>query len=102
MKGKIYMDNLQWLEKWYFSKCDGDWEHFNGIHITTLDNPGWKIVINLSDTGLENKNFENMKIENNENDRIHCSKENMFFKGACGPLNLNELLNIFRTWVDKI
>lgn len=33
------MDILKWLENWYSSNCDGDWEHLYGITIRTLDNP---------------------------------------------------------------
>lgn len=32
---------FEWLQKWYKSQCDGDWEHEYGIKIETVDNPGW-------------------------------------------------------------
>ena len=32
---------INWLEEWYVSNCDGDWEHTFGITINTIDNPGW-------------------------------------------------------------
>ncbi len=49
---KIYMIN--WLENWYSSQCDGSWEHFYGIKIETLDNPGWAVEIDLCETELIN------------------------------------------------
>jgi hypothetical protein len=52
---------LKWLENLYSSNCDGDWEHSYGIRIETLDNPGWAIRINLEDTVLEHKSFENVE-----------------------------------------
>ena len=52
------MDILKWLEKWYFSMCDGSWEHFYGVKIDTLDNPGWMVLIDIIDTPLEEKVFE--------------------------------------------
>lgn len=41
------------LERWYHENCDGDWEHAYGIDITTMDNPGWDVKIDLHDTILE-------------------------------------------------
>lgn len=40
---------LKWLENWYSSNCDGDWEHGYGIRIETLDNPVWAVRINLEE-----------------------------------------------------
>jgi hypothetical protein len=31
---------LPWLQGWYATQCDGDWEHEYGVSIETLDNPG--------------------------------------------------------------
>ena len=33
------------LEDWYADLCNGDWEHFGGIEIQSLDNPGWMITV---------------------------------------------------------
>ncbi|MDO7908781.1 Imm53 family immunity protein [Paenibacillus sp. JX-17] len=41
------MEILKWLQEWYASQCDGDWEHSNGIKITSIDNPGWYVEINI-------------------------------------------------------
>ena len=93
-------DILTWIQGWYADQCNGDWEHLLGIKISTLDNPGWTISINLEETGLEAKTFPAMEIERSENDWIHAFiKEGSFF-GACGPHNLDELLNAFRKWVE--
>ncbi|WDZ59746.1 Imm53 family immunity protein [Paenibacillus polymyxa] len=51
------MDILTWLQEWYYLHCDEDWEHEERIKITTLDNPGWHIKINLKETELETKNL---------------------------------------------
>lgn len=37
--------NVEILEKWFQSKCDGNWENFFGVTIETTDNPGWWIRI---------------------------------------------------------
>ena len=95
------MNNLQWLQKWYLNQCDGDWEHDFGIHIDTLDNPGWRIKINIACTDLEYKFFKEIEMERSDNDWIHCSIKDLMFKGFCGPENLDELIKIFRDWVEN-
>lgn len=45
------MEIFKWLEKWYSSKCDGEWENYYGIKINTLDNPEsdfYKVDMDLS------------------------------------------------------
>ena len=49
---------IDWIENWYESHCDGDWEHDFGVSIDTLDNPGWLVKINLDDTGREYRDVE--------------------------------------------
>jgi hypothetical protein len=47
------MNALQWLQVWYKSQCNGDWEHQHGIKINTLDNPRWDLKIDIYNTDLE-------------------------------------------------
>ena len=89
-----------WLLGWYHKHCNGDWEHGNGIHIDTLDNPGWSITINLEDTELENKFFQNIEKEQSEDNWLLCFIKNNKFEGRCGPINLLEILSIFRKWAE--
>lgn len=57
---------LTWLQGWYTSMCDGDWEHGNGVTIETIDNPGWRLRVQVSDTGLETKSFDRIRVERDE------------------------------------
>jgi hypothetical protein len=91
---------LMWLQGWYTSLCDGDWEHGEGIRIGTLDNPGWQVRIPLTHTPWEGKLFERIKTERDDHDWIHAWVEDGFFNAACGPTNLNEALSLFRGWVQ--
>jgi hypothetical protein len=103
MKFLIRMNNMDVIEKlqeWYFSNCDGDWEHSYGIRITTVDNPGWGVDINLSETRLEEKAFEKIKIRRAETDWVLCFVDNGFFKGRGGSKNLKEILEIFCNWAE--
>ncbi len=94
-------DNFFWLIKWFHAHCDGDWEHGYGIHIDTLDNPGWSVTINLSETELENRKFDKVKVEQSDDDWFICFIQSKKFEGRCGPLNLPEIFRIFREWAES-
>src|ERR1700722_3691288 len=83
-------NDFLWLLKWYQNHCNGDWEHGSGIHIGTLDNPGWSITINLENTALEDKKFQEIEIERSENNWLFCFIKNNKFEGRCGTINLPE------------
>lgn len=94
------MDVLNWLEDWYRRNCVDEWEHFYGIKIDTLDNPGWNVKIDLADTTLEHKEFSEIKLDNGENDWFFCKVENSIFKGVGDPSKLTVILETFRKWVE--
>jgi hypothetical protein len=91
-------DPLTWLQGWYLAQCNGDWEHQQGVKISTLDNPGWRLVVDLLDTPLEGRPFITVSIERSEHDWLHCQREGNSFTAACGPRNLTEAIECFRAW----
>ena len=97
------MDNdlFIWLQNWYQSQCDDEWEHAYGIEIQTLDNPGWLIHINLVGTELENCSFAPITINRSNIDWIECLSKNRQFQGAGGALNLLEIITIFKSWIES-
>jgi hypothetical protein len=96
------MTSLERLEKWYSSHCNGDWEHQCGVRINTLDNPGWRMQINLRGTKAETEIFNRMKLDRTKDDWLNCWTENQWFNAACGPSNLSEVIEIFCEWFDKL
>jgi hypothetical protein len=94
------LDELEWLQEWYRGNCDGLWEHGSGIAIETLDNPGWRVDINLRDTRFSGLQHEKLKIEKAENDWIVCSIEDEKFKGYGDAMKLKEIIAVFRDWVE--
>ncbi len=94
-------DSFKWLQKWYCSQCNGEWEHSYGIEIRTLDNPGWLIFIDLLETELEDYKFQSISLKRSNDDWIDCLIKNGKFQGAGGSLNLLEILNIFKDWVES-
>ena len=92
------MDALAALERWYASRCDGDWEHTYGIRIETLDNPGWSLQVDLMDTPLERTEFSPVALERSEHDWVICKVDQGRFVGHCGPTNLSEIVAVFVNW----
>ena len=93
------MSSLRDLEAWYASRCDGDWEHSFGITIETLDNPGWAVRVDLAETPLAGRSFQQVQIDRSADDWLRCSVEADVFKGYGGPGNLHQVLDTFARWV---
>jgi hypothetical protein len=89
------------LQEWYFDQCNGDWEHEFGVKIDTLDNPGWVVTIDLIETEWENKNFDKIDKQINENNWIQCNVKDGKFIGAGGPKNLTDIIRIFIEWKES-
>jgi Immunity protein 53 len=92
------MSSLRTLEAWYVSQCDGDWEHSFGVAIETLDNPGWAVRVDLAESPLAGRPFEQIRIERSPDNWLRCSVETEVFKGYGGPGNLHEVLDVFARW----
>ncbi len=95
------MNVLADLQKWYQSQCDGIWEHSHGLTIGTLDNPGWSVEIDLADTELANRPFNDVQRLAHETDWIHCRVRDQKFEGHSGPFKLDEILQIFLAWAAE-
>ena len=95
------MGVIKWLEQWYLSNCDGDWEHGFGVSISTLDNPGWTVKLNISLTLYEDVAFDEVKIDRTEHDWVYCKKDNWEIMCAGGPKNLEEMLEIIKNWMES-
>jgi hypothetical protein len=52
---------LQRLQDWYLAQCNGDREHTYDVSIGALDNPGWTLDVELTDTSLAGKPFATFK-----------------------------------------
>lgn len=100
-------DSLGALERWYASHCDGDWEHGAGVEITTLDNPGWSVKIDLQGTELECRTFETI-MEPREQSAfeasgrwLRCEVKNGTWQGVGDETRLVVILRTFLDWVTK-
>ena len=95
------MSIVSWLEEWYNSNCDGDWEHCYGVSIETLDNPGWSVIIELHETQLEGRHFNNVTLDNAEDDWFSCRVENSTFYGTGDSSKLMKILEIFKGFAEN-
>jgi len=92
---------IERVQHWYQSHCNGDWEHGEGIEITTIDNPGWRVTIHITDTELADVPFETVELDyEHETNWLRCWVENGRFECACGPLLLEKVLAIFLDWAE--
>ena len=77
------------------------------MKIGTLDNPGWSIEINLHDTTLAGKTFQEhtygvgKDAETNGDEWLACKVEDHVFKGFGGPFKLEEMIEVFLDWAQK-
>lgn len=100
------MDELQRLEAWYAAQCDGEWEHRYGVHIETLDNPGWLARIDLVGTPLDGRGFspvaEGVSPARHplEPCWIDCSVQAQVWQGAGDATQLRRILRTFLDWAE--
>ena len=92
---------LNWMQEWLAQNCNGDWEHSQNFKITTIDNPGWSVTINLIGTKQEGKFFSPIKKENSEADWLYCTVKDQQFQGDGGVKNLIEILQVFIDWAES-
>jgi len=100
------MSPLDDLQAWYHAQCNGDWEHTYGIKIETLDNPGWSVRIDLTDTLLEGRAFDAVCLGDPNNpddaDWLDLKVEDNRFVGHGGALQLETILRAFLDWARAL
>jgi hypothetical protein len=89
-----------WLQNWYKQQCNDEWEHSYGISIDNIDNPGWKIEIDLKDTLVQNRTLEYKLVDNSENDWYSYKVTDNKYVANGDPDKLEFLLHIFREFVE--
>ena len=93
---------LEWLNRWYLKQCDGVWEHAFGITLETLDNPGWRLKVDLQGTDLKKKDFKTISKNLDEIETQHdwwvCKVENSVFDASSSGSHLFTILSAFRRW----
>ena len=102
------MNSIEWLQSWYKAQCNGDWEHQYGVEIVTIDNPGWRLKIDLTGTPLDGVSMPEVRsseinhagLEGNQ-EWLHCKVEGNRFVGAGGPTSLLQVCEVFKSWFES-
>lgn len=95
------MTTFQWLQNWYQSQCNGDWEHQYGVSINTLDNPGWSLKVDIYNTDLEGLEIDYQVIEKDENDWYGYKADKYKFEAFGDPSKLEILILKFKETVES-
>ena len=92
---------LQWLQTWYRNECNGDWEHCFGVHIATIDNPGWDVDIDIAETELDGLEIDYQLNEKSDDDWYGIAIKKNKYDAAGDPTKLEFLLESFRALVES-
>jgi Immunity protein 53 len=103
------MDPFARLASWYEQQCDGEWEHHSGVSIESLDNPGWKLEVDLKPAPADQEartiavDGSPPTTENgyrNGPSWMVCEVRDGKFMGAGDPSRLVELVSRFLAYED--
>jgi hypothetical protein len=92
---------LEWIQNWFKSQCNGDWEHNHVIKIETIDNPGWLIEIDFADTNLKLNDIIWKVYEFESNNWVGFKIENNKYIASGDYLKLELILSLFKILVEK-
>jgi hypothetical protein len=95
-------DALAWLQGWFASKCDGEWEKQWGVSLTSTDDGGWFLSVPLMETELEGRAFDRVDHNKKGHDESWwiCQIGESHFLAACGPRDLAAVIGLFRAWAE--
>jgi hypothetical protein len=96
------MEILDWIQNWFKDNCNGQWEQGDGIQITTLDNPGWEVEIDISNTSIATITIEWILNEKGPQDWYGVKIEDQKFNASGDSGKLVFLLGLFKEMIEKI
>ena len=102
MRNKLAADNplLAWLEEFYISCCDGDWERCYTYRIVSTET-GWVASFSVEDLlDLDDKPFEDVVIEEPEG-VVECYVKKGIFIFRAHHRGLITAISIFKGWIEK-
>jgi Immunity protein 53 len=96
------LSTLARLQRWLAFCANGEWEHRYIIRIEILDNPGWVLSVDLSETVVQGHLFDAQRVDRTEDNWYTCRLEGDTFRGYGGVYNLEELIETFLNWAEPI
>jgi hypothetical protein len=92
------MSPFEFLQSWYLTQANGEWEHVRGVTLETLDNSGWMVTIDLIDTPLQDRTMTPIRRERSPKDWLLCRVERNQFRGQGDARKLGVILEVFQNW----
>jgi hypothetical protein len=89
------------LQAWYGAQCNGDWEQRYGVTISTLEESGWQLRVDLVGTSLEGCEVPRDLTVRAEGDWLEIWSDGYTFSANGGPANLSELLAEFAGFAER-
>lgn len=90
---------LFWLEEFYLSCCDEDWEFSFGYNIITVKG-GWLVTLSVEELYYEDTPFEKVTIEE-EGGVVECYKLDSQFIIRAHPCGLITGIKVFKDWIES-
>lgn len=90
---------LCWLEEFYFSCCDTDWEHSYGNSFVSVKE-GWLVSLSVEELYYEDSDFERIIIEE-KGGKVECYKKDSQFIIRAHYRGLITGLEIFKNWIES-
>jgi hypothetical protein len=96
MKGEV----LDTLRAWYAAQCNGDWEQQYGVTISTLEDSGWQLRVDLVGTPLAGAEVPRELSVRGAGDWLEVWSDGFTFYANGGVANLGELLAAFAGFAE--
>ena len=90
------MNPVEFLQSWYQTQTNGEWERVRGVTIETLETPGWMVTIDLAGTELDGRTIAAIRDERSAQDWLICEVEQNQFRGQGDSRKLLAILEIFQ------
>lgn len=94
----IMMFILKWLQNFCIQNYDKICHENEIVNIYTVDNPGWRVKIDLRNTNLISKSFNEVSIDNSDDDWVFIKIMDNVFDAACDKNKLVYALSFFKEW----
>jgi len=95
------MTTLQRLQEWLQKNYNDTWDRGESISIEALDDPGWRVRVDLRGTLLELTELPERKTERSRDDWTVVRRTATTFEAFGGPRNLEDLLVAFLDWAEE-
>lgn len=90
-----------WLQSFFQSNCDGDWEHdYDGCVIQSDSAPGWLLTFDLRGTPYACAELDELEDQTAPISWLRCKIESGKFIANCSPKRLAECIDILRDVVE--